>query len=341
MTNHIWYDTVSMHFVRVLLNAAKRRQLSTATMLSVAQINPAHIDIPSARIAPEQLGLCIEWLWQQTQDELMGLGCESMNLGVFSLAAKYGLVAESLREALFRMTKFYGTVSNAVSFSLEENGDEAAIKIALSHDEAEHDHILTEFLLIVMHRYCSWLVGRFIPIHSACFSYEEPEHSAEYQLMYATVCEFSKDKNALIIPSELLGLPIIQNKGSLAEYLEKLPADWFKRQHYRMQAASQVMRAFQQSVQLKHTQITDIASAMNITDRTLRRRLAREGANFQRLKDQFRRDKAIQLLSKSDLSISNIASELGFTEPNAFTRAFKQWTGSTPTSYRPQLSTTN
>lgn len=67
---------------------------------------------------------------------------------------------------------------------------------------------------------------------------------------------------------------------------------------------------------------------------TLRRHLREEGSSFQELKDNLRRDLAIYHLSRNEISIQLIAEQLGFSEPSAFHRAFKKWTGLTPGAYR-------
>ena len=65
------------------------------------------------------------------------------------------------------------------------------------------------------------------------------------------------------------------------------------------------------------------------------RRLAEEGCHWQQLKDELRRDLAIHHLAQARLSVAEVASRLGFAEPSAFHRAFRQWTGGAPGDYRP------
>ena len=73
--------------------------------------------------------------------------------------------------------------------------------------------------------------------------------------------------------------------------------------------------------------------------RTLSRRLAAEGTHFQAVKDEFRRDFAIQALTRSERPLLAIADELGFQDLACFSRAFKGWTGNSPAAYR-RASTT-
>jgi AraC-like DNA-binding protein len=71
-----------------------------------------------------------------------------------------------------------------------------------------------------------------------------------------------------------------------------------------------------------------------MTPQTLRRRLREEGQGFQSLKDNLRRDAAIEYLARPDMTLLDIADQLGFSEASTFHRAFKTWTGVAPGEYR-------
>jgi len=80
--------------------------------------------------------------------------------------------------------------------------------------------------------------------------------------------------------------------------------------------------------------VTDIASQLGMSGRTLQRRLSDKGASFQSLVDLARRELAEQLLKDTDYSLAEVAFLTGFAEQSGFTRAFKRWAGQTPRSYR-------
>jgi AraC-like DNA-binding protein len=73
---------------------------------------------------------------------------------------------------------------------------------------------------------------------------------------------------------------------------------------------------------------------MNLSAATLQRRLLAEGTNYRQLKDELRRDIAIELFSNSTLTVAEVAASTGFQETSAFHRAFRKWTGASPGMYR-------
>lgn len=80
--------------------------------------------------------------------------------------------------------------------------------------------------------------------------------------------------------------------------------------------------------------LTDLAKHLAMSPRTLRRRLAEEGINYQALLDEVRCDLAERHLRERRLSLSEIAFALGYAEPATFHRAFRRWKNVTPDAYR-------
>lgn len=77
-----------------------------------------------------------------------------------------------------------------------------------------------------------------------------------------------------------------------------------------------------------------VAVPMNISPRHLRRKLNMEGTSYEQLVDEVRKEGAIRMISQGQLSLTSIAYELGFLDPSSFTRAFRRWTGMSPTAFR-------
>jgi AraC-like DNA-binding protein len=78
----------------------------------------------------------------------------------------------------------------------------------------------------------------------------------------------------------------------------------------------------------------ELTGMLNMSPRTLRRRLEKEGTSYQRIKDNARRDVAISSLTRDRMTVSDVAEQVGFSDPSAFHRSFKKWTGLSPGEYR-------
>ncbi len=84
--------------------------------------------------------------------------------------------------------------------------------------------------------------------------------------------------------------------------------------------------------------LAGVASMLKMSERSLQRRLADEGLKFDALLDEIRRDLALRYLADPKIAIAEVAYLLGYSEPSPFHRAFKRWTGKTPTEARKQAA---
>ena len=80
--------------------------------------------------------------------------------------------------------------------------------------------------------------------------------------------------------------------------------------------------------------LQDVARTLNLSERSLRRKLAESGRIFREIHDRVRAERALELLQAGALSVAEIGVELGFSDPREFRRAFKRWTGMPPQQAR-------
>ncbi|MEZ8465699.1 helix-turn-helix domain-containing protein [Vibrio splendidus] len=85
---------------------------------------------------------------------------------------------------------------------------------------------------------------------------------------------------------------------------------------------------------VKDTNLDSVANNLHISPRTLNRKLKQQGVSFRRLFDKYRLELSMTLLNQNDGNITYVAHELGFSDSSAFSRAFKNWTGHSPTELR-------
>jgi AraC-like DNA-binding protein len=333
--------TIASHFARAALRGAQRYGYDCSDLLQQLGISPELLEEPRARIAPEQFTRLLQSLRLELNDEYLGLGQGRSLPGSFAMMCHAVIHCRNLEKALNRGLLFYSLFPDAPRMIMTREDD----WIRLSLDDGQlrdPDHFLSESLLVIWHRFGSWLIGQRIRLEQATFSYPRPEHGAEYDLLFACPLEFSTASgsaapSSLLFHSRYLNMPLLQDERTLKHFLERSPADLLSRPDDGHSLSSQLRRLLSGD-RSPWPDLDAVAAHLHISPQTLRRHLREEGTSFQELKDQLRRDIAIYHLSRNDLPLQQIAEQLGFSEPSAFHRAFKKWTGLTPGAYRAQES---
>jgi AraC-like DNA-binding protein len=155
--------------------------------------------------------------------------------------------------------------------------------------------------------------------------------------MYSEQLRFNENATVLTFDRSYLDLPVIQTERSAREFIRVAPANIVLKYKNSTGLAAQIRRRLRTAARTRWPDFDAFAQTLHMTPSTLRRRLEDEGQSFQAIKDQLRRDMAIDYLCHTSKSVMEISTELGFAEASAFHRAFKKWTGASPGEYRQRM----
>jgi len=311
--------TVAIHYVRAALRACP----SPSDVLAAAGIPATLLADDRARVTPTQYTKLVQALWEVLDDEFMGFGPRPSKRGTFAMMCLLAVHCPDLESALRRGLAFYALFDEPLELSLDDG------RFHL-HVPGDTDHFLTESLLVLWHRFSSWLIGRRIPLREAAFAYPEPTHAAEYHLIFGCPLTFGAPATAISFDPRFLRMPVVQDEAALRRFLRHSPAELLSRRDYGADTAGHVRRLLGGEV----SGLEAVATRLGVSAPTLRRRLAAEGTSFREVREQLLRDQAVASLVRGGESVEELALRLGFSEASAFHRAFKRWTGSSPGSYR-------
>ncbi len=242
--------------------------------------------------------------------------------------------AGTLGKAFERGSQFYRLFGDDWAMTLIRDTHEARLVISVPKT-LDPDHFITESMLMIWHGLACWLIERRIPLERIQFAYPQPEHVDEYDaLFFAPVMKFDAERTEMTFAADYLDLPIRQTENSLEEFLKTAPAQLLVKFKNASSLTSRIRELMKAHIGEEMPTLNEVASLLYLSPQTLRRRLAAEGKSFQGVKDNLRRDAAIHLLLKPELSLEEVAQRVGFSETSTFHRAFKKWTGVTPGLYR-------
>jgi AraC-like DNA-binding protein len=322
-----------MAFVQAIVQAYARYGQDPAAVLAHAQIAPADIHDPHARITAWQMERISGAAMRELDDEALGWFRRRLPWGSYGMLARASISAPHLQLALQRWCRHHGLITNDITLTLRVNGPSASISIVEQHALGA----LREFCLVSVlrniHGVACWLVDSRIPLQYAQFPFDTPTHSAAYSVLFSGPTRFSQAQAAIVFDSRYLHLPLLRDEKALQQMLQHalpLTVLQYRRDRLLVQRVRQLL-----SNQPQETHSAEaLALLLHVSPRTLHRQLKEEGASLQTLKVEVRQSRARELLLRTTRPIKQVAQAAGFRNEKSFTRAFKAWTGTAPAEYR-------
>jgi AraC-like DNA-binding protein len=182
----------------------------------------------------------------------------------------------------------------------------------------------------------SWLVTsrqatgvNWIPVEVR-FPHSVPDDTSELRRLFGCTLKFGHHRSELVFSRNLLDLPLLQADPNLQAILEAQVVAMLQKLPKGEAATDAVRRCLAGELCNGQPTLRQIAPRLHMSPRTLHRRLEDEGTSFRRVLTEVRRELAARHLTEDQLAVSEVAFLLGFSEPSAFHRAFKRWTGHAP-----------
>lgn len=362
--------TIPIAHVEQALMGLRRLHYPDRAVLMVlrkAGIAPSLLDAPLSRVTQAQYTRLLLTLRRVTRDELWGMMPRRLKPGAFALGCRWMLRGPSLRDAIQAGSAYYHQCLDDFTPRLYVADRIASLRLipaspasdvdkghAQSHapeleagnadrltcrlaDDAYTDPCLAfaqrSFSFFAYGLLC-WLVGRRIPLLFVNYPCEQQPAASDAQRLFQAPLQFQAHWTGFGFDARWLSLPVVQSPQSLAEFLRSAPSGLLVRYRDQTSLADRVRRTLRRQLDDPNCTLERVAQSLSMTPQTLRRHLQAEGTGFQTIKDDLRRDVAIELLAQPQLTLIDIGQRLGFSEASTFHRAFKAWTGLAPGAYR-------
>ncbi|PAV24705.1 AraC-like DNA-binding protein [Tamilnaduibacter salinus] len=326
--------TVSVTMIEAALRHYPGSEQDAQALCRAHGVPPGLLRRAYARVSAEHYSSLLQAIMVAMGDEMLGYGRVPHRLGTWKIMAHSVITAETLGEALRRYCHFFRLFDWGLAPRLAVEDDEAVLTLTPtdpSQPLEDYAHVAT---LFYYHRFASWLVDFQIPVLGVDMPADPPVYADELRPMYRYApIRFGRGVSRMRFAASMLDRSLQQDRLSLETFLENPNLVMVARRFDRDSWQARV-RAIIHREPANMPSFEQVASELHLNPQTLRRRLRREGLTFNEIRSQVRRDLAIYHLSRSRDSVETIAYRVGFAEPSNFIRAFRQWTGVTPFTYR-------
>jgi AraC-like DNA-binding protein len=322
-----------MALVQAIVGAYERRGLNPDHALALAQIPPASVHDPAARITAAQMEVISGTAMRELDDEALGCLDRALPWGSYGLLARASLTAPTLGVALKRWCRHHGLLASDPLPVLEISGDVARLAVRMGREAGPTTELCVVSLLRNIHGLACWYVDSRIPLQGAQFPYAPPPHVDAYALLFDGPSRFGAGHAAIEFDARYLDLPVRRDEAAMTQLLQRalpLTVRSFRRDRLLVQRVRQALAA----QPLDAHNADELAAILNVSARTLHRQLKEEGASLQVLKDEVRRQRATELLLRTRRPVKQVAQAAGFQNEKSFIRAFKAWTGRSPGDWR-------
>ena len=326
--------------VAVMIEFAAEHGVDSARLLAGSGIAPATLTDPGAQIPAEAELAVVRNLVAELGD-IPALGVEvgrRYRLSTFGIFGFACVTSPTLREAISLAMRYYRLGFAFCTPIVEYRRDDVVAWIHHELIPPDVQTFLVERDIVAMHRVMADLLGHDFSFARMEFGYDEPPYADRLEAVLGARPRFGRAHTMFTVAPEILAQPLPQaNQQTWAVCIAQC-RDLVQRRSARTGIAAEVReRLLPGSGATGITTpppIEAVARELNMSVRTLRRRLTEAGTSYRALLDEVRRALAQEMLSGTPLTIDDIAIRLGYAEATPFIHAFKRWTGTTPAAYR-------
>jgi AraC-like DNA-binding protein len=276
---------------------------------------------------------------QLTGDPDVGLhSAESYNPGALSIVGYVVLSCRTAGEALDRLTRYAPLINEGLRVEIDECAGRTTCRFSaveeldsfLHRDARQVMETLAAGIVVTLTRLAT---GPLEPIEVG-FRHRAPASIDEHLRILGPAVRFDQPQDAVVYGGATLDTPLISADPTLLDVFEGDARRRLQALAARGGVSGRVLTFLGTRVKGAVPPLAEVASELAMSERAIQRSLSEEQTSYRQLVDDVRKSLAIEHLSRPGTSATDVAFLLGFSEPSAFTRAFRRWTGTAPTEFR-------
>jgi len=305
-----------------------------APLFHKAGIEPETIRDPNARIDNRRSDAVVHLAAARIRDPsfgLQGTHCwHPSNLGALGHA---WLASSTLRRALERLVQYWRILDLEGNVSLRDTREGIEFRSAPPSVDPVVDAVGGDLTIAIIVDMCRMNYGNTLTPLRVGFRRTRPGNALPYERVFGCQPAFGRGFDSFVLKRAVADFPLPTSNRQLAAVHDRILMEELARLD-RNDVLTRARAALLERLATGEVSEDTLAADLNVSRRTLQRRLADENTTYAALLDATRRDLALRYVEDPAKSITEIAFLLGYSQHSVFTRAFRRWTGKSPSRYR-------
>lgn len=308
--------------------------IDTEKVFSLAGLDIGILKSPDERVPVEK--------YIQIEDEAAKAAddpCFGLHMGQYTEAGNWSILGymmmncKNIGEAFEKFAKYSDIIGNLVKGEAKENSDFVRISLTVPEDAPRISRHCYEGYLSSIIRLARNISGKDVRPIEVGLAFPKAEKNDEYEKVFGCPVLFDKKDNYLIIDKDTRNIPALLPNDNLLECFENYAREFLSGIDDSNSIAYKVKHHILSNMDNEKLSIKFVARELSMSVRSLQAHLKNEGVEFSKLLKESREQLAKKYL-KENYTIEDITYLLGFSDPSAFRKAFKNWLGITPKEYR-------
>jgi AraC-like DNA-binding protein len=329
-------SSIPSQYLLVLVALAVERGCAPSALFHNTGLDLDTLTSAGSRVEESQADQIIANALTATGDPSLGLAVgQQLNLGAHAVIGQTFLACANLTEVLDTLVR-YGPLLTGQQARIDHYKDPTANRIGLTLRVASGSRSFRfthEAIFSAAQKTLSDLLQTSKVDLEVSLPYETPQDGTAFKQIFGDHVYFNAEQATLSIPEALTANPLPTSNPTLRSLYDAECARLLADLSDNASCAERTLAALDK-LEGQYPGLNQMASLLNLSPRTYRRRLREESTSFQKILDSIRCNHATQRLRHSDLSVDRIAQQLGFSDASNFRRAFMQWTGESPSQWR-------
>jgi AraC-like DNA-binding protein len=319
---------------QVVVRVIEMDGIDARALLREANVDPAALRDPAARVPSRAMDMLITKAATLIPDGAFGLRAarcwHPSNLGVLGHA---WLASPTLRTGLQRLERYNRILGEKGQIKVTDTRD----GLQVGYDHRRRDPVLravgTDLALSLIVSMCRMNYGASLRLAAVRLTRAKPASTEPYRQFYGCPVRFGADEDAFLLSPRVVDEPLPTANRRLEGALEGM-LDTELAARDRSNIPARCVHTLQDQLTSGEVSEEHMARELHMSRRTLQRKLAAAKTTYQKLVDDTRRELALRHMEDPRKSITDVTFLVGFSGQSAFTRAFRRWTGISPSLYR-------
>jgi AraC-like DNA-binding protein len=330
--------SLSVVFVHALVQAVASSGVSRNELLEAAHFDSPRLDDIDARLSHDEYHRLQTVALELTGNEALGLHFgEQVSVIGFDVLAQLVANSATMRHGIESLLRFHRIVSDDPDPVLEEKDDTATFVYKVPLSTPACDRLRAEFAMVGYVHMVRHFAGPDRVLRGVFFEHRAPAHRDEYARIFGGLEQFDHTFTGVTFARELLDRARLPRHAELYTAVRSVAERKLTRLTRGSSHAERLKEFLTTQSPSDCVDMKTVARSFGLSVRSLRRKLDEERVSFADLLKEVRAGAAKRMLEDPARSIYEAAYAMGFSDPSAFHRAFKRWTGMTPAQYRATL----